>query len=208
MLSGQKKNWVKKLAFALACTGSLLILPAQAGQKGEPSQFDIYKNWFSAEVCFSKYCVWRAGTLCKEIPDNVFIIDKPRNIDGIYTFSIHANNVSQSSLLSWGTRTKDQIRVKLRVDYGQTREVTVTRELDKAGKTLYWNIPIDDREGFLKELQKGTTLRVRIYNDTPVTMSFSLSGAYAVIERMQTENYKDERQKKAINSDPYFRDEI
>ena len=208
MLSILKTNRMKFFVIALACTGSLVTLPAQAGIDGVPSQFDIYKNWYSAEVCFSQFCVWRAATQSQEVPDAILMIEKPVNIDGIYKFSIHAHNVSQTSLLSWGTRTEDQIRVKLRVDYGQTREVTVNRKLDKADKTLYWNIPIDDREDFLKELQKGTTLRVRVYNDTPVTMSFSLSGAYAVIERMQTENYKDERQKKAINSDPYFRDEI
>lgn len=96
----------------------------------------------------------------------------------------------------------------MRVDKGTVRELVANRTLDKDEKTIYCNLPITDQEAFLKELQKGTTLPVRVYNETPVTLSFSLSGAYAVVKRMQKKSYKEERRQKAINSDPYFKDEL
>ena len=204
----QKVNWIKGGVLALSCLGTLFAQPTLAGEHGEFSQFSTYKQWSSGELCFPKYCLWRAGTDQKENANVVFLIDKTVGSDDKFFFQIQSNKVSQAALLTWDDDTTDHIKLKIRIDKGQTRELIAEREIDKKDRRLYWYLPIKDHEDFIKDLQQGTTLRIRAYADTPFTMTFSLSGAYATLERIKTENYKDERRKKAINSDPYFKDEI
>lgn len=193
---------------ALLCSLQLLFAapPASAAASGEVTRVEASGDWISAQVCFLSGCIWRAATPSSR-DDTLWLIVTFR--DGrLSQTGINSNDLTMENLRTWDTDS-DRVTMDFRIDTNPVTSADIERKLDRDDRSLYADLPeAQFGEGFLGELRRGTTLRVRYrLGDSKPVIRFSLKGAQKAIDRARRLSApKRTGGRRGSSDDRYFED--